>query len=77
VLGLQRAESPLHYVVGGALGQSVSLYYRMVRDTSAVGAPIKEPTMTLGEIRHDAGALLPGAVIRRHVLWRYSLVWRK
>ena len=77
VLGLQRAESPLHFVVGGALGQSVSLYYRMVRDTSAVGAPIKEPTMTLGEIRHIAGALLPGAVIRRHVLWRYSLVWRK
>ena len=77
VLGLHRAASPIHFVVRGAVGYPVSLFYRAVRKTSVVGAPIAEPAMTLEEIRERTGSLLPGAVIRRHVLWRYSLVWRK
>jgi ubiquinone/menaquinone biosynthesis C-methylase UbiE len=77
VLGLHRAASPLQFVVRGALAYPVSLYHRMVRDTSAVGAPIQDPTMTLGEIRRGADTLLPAALIRRRVLWRYSLVWTK
>jgi SAM-dependent methyltransferase len=32
---------------------------------------------TLAEIRSLAARLLPGAAIRRHLFWRYSLVWRK
>jgi SAM-dependent methyltransferase len=32
---------------------------------------------TLAEIRSLAARLLPGATIRRHLFWRYSLVWRK
>jgi len=32
---------------------------------------------TLAEVRSLAARLLPGAVIRRHLFWRYSLVWRK
>lgn len=32
--------------------------------------------MTLAEIRAQARELLPGAVIRRHLYWRYSLVYR-
>lgn len=32
---------------------------------------------TLAEIRSVASRLLPGATIRRHQFWRYSLVWRK
>jgi SAM-dependent methyltransferase len=31
----------------------------------------------LAEIRHLARRALPGARVRRHLLWRYSLVWRK
>jgi hypothetical protein len=31
----------------------------------------------LSEIRRLAGELLPGARVRRHLFWRYSLVWRK
>jgi SAM-dependent methyltransferase len=29
------------------------------------------------EIRRMASELLPGAILRRHLFWRYSLVWRK
>ncbi len=32
---------------------------------------------TLAEVRGVAGELLPGARVRRHLFWRYSLVWRK
>ena len=31
----------------------------------------------LGEVREVCRAVLPGAVVRRHLLWRYSIVWRK
>lgn len=41
------------------------------------GAPIADPDMTWGEVRDEALRLLPGAVFRRHLLWRYSIVWRK
>ena len=29
------------------------------------------------EVRRAAARLLPGAAVRTHLLWRYSLVWRK
>jgi SAM-dependent methyltransferase len=32
---------------------------------------------TLAELRALAERLLPGATVRRHLFWRYSLVWRK
>jgi SAM-dependent methyltransferase len=33
--------------------------------------------MKFAEIRRMASELLPGAILRRHLFWRYSLVWRK
>ncbi|MEO6090588.1 MAG: class I SAM-dependent methyltransferase [Umezawaea sp.] len=41
-----------------------------------VPAPVMQPRTTLEEIKRDADRLLPGAVIRRRVYWRYSLVYR-
>ncbi len=32
---------------------------------------------TVGEVRRVCADLLPGAQVRRHLLWRYSLVWHK
>jgi SAM-dependent methyltransferase len=32
---------------------------------------------TLAEVRALAERLLPGAAVRRHLFWRYSLIWRK
>lgn len=77
VLGLHRAQSFVHMGARGLAGYPVSLFYRMTRPTSHVGAPVRDPTMTLSEIRCEAGAQLPGAAIRRHLLWRYSLMWAK
>ncbi|HYO91878.1 MAG TPA: class I SAM-dependent methyltransferase [Pyrinomonadaceae bacterium] len=33
--------------------------------------------LTLREVRETCAELLPGASVRRHLLWRYSVIWRK
>ena len=33
--------------------------------------------LTLSQVRQLSAALLPGAQVKRHLLWRYSLIWRK
>lgn len=35
------------------------------------------PPVSYVDMRRLAGEVLPGARFRRHLLWRYSLVWRK
>ncbi|MCO1578947.1 class I SAM-dependent methyltransferase [Crossiella sp. SN42] len=38
-------------------------------------APVAQPRMTLAEIKREAQRLLPGAVIRRRLFWRYTLTY--
>jgi SAM-dependent methyltransferase len=38
--------------------------------------PIMDPQMSLPQLKQAAQRLLPGAVIRRHLYWRYSLIYR-
>lgn len=48
------------------------------RARNEVMAPVVwPPPHTYREIRRLAADLLPGVRYRRHLLWRYSLVWRK
>jgi hypothetical protein len=32
---------------------------------------------TLAGVRQVCERVLPGAEVRRHLLWRYSIIWRK
>jgi 2-polyprenyl-3-methyl-5-hydroxy-6-metoxy-1,4-benzoquinol methylase len=77
VIGLHRARTVVHAGARSLLGYPVSAFYRLTRPTARVGAPIRDPAMTLPEIRRGAEARLPGATIQRHVLWRYSMTWVK
>ena len=36
-----------------------------------------EVYLTLPEVREVCGRYLPGALVKRHLLWRYTVVWRK
>jgi ubiquinone/menaquinone biosynthesis C-methylase UbiE len=36
-----------------------------------------ESYLSLSEIRKTCASILPGAVVTRHLLWRYSIVWKK
>jgi ubiquinone/menaquinone biosynthesis C-methylase UbiE len=60
-----------------APGIPVGLAYRAVRGKSGSGAPIKDPEMTWAEVRATARRTLPGVRYRRHLLFRYSLLWSK
>ena len=54
----------------------ISLALRALRRPPRESLPLREPTMTLAELRRLAAASLPGAVIRRQLLWRYTLIYR-
>jgi ubiquinone/menaquinone biosynthesis C-methylase UbiE len=58
-------------------GIPVGLAYRAIRGKGGPGAPIMDPQMTWAEVRATARRLLPGVRYRRHLLFRYSLLWRK
>lgn len=49
---------------------------REPRRTDPVEAPtLWPPPMDWDAVRVTSSAMLPGVIYRRHVLWRYSLVW--
>jgi SAM-dependent methyltransferase len=74
VVGLANPSSPGDLAMG-ALGLPVSRWAHGRRGEWDAGVPLTDPTTTLGEIRAAARELLPGSRMRRHVYWRYSLVW--
>jgi SAM-dependent methyltransferase len=49
--------------------------YRRLGEGPAM--PIVDPALTIREVRRQAERALPGATVRRLVLWRYELRWRK
>jgi ubiquinone/menaquinone biosynthesis C-methylase UbiE len=76
VIGLA-ADGSFKDLVASAAGVPVNLFYRAVYHEGNSGAPIKDPDMTWGQVRATATTLLPAVRYRRHLLWRYSLLWRK
>jgi len=75
----------------GALGSAVAVPLNLLGRLRATGRLRPPPEVRaawqahvasdrfppLAEVRRAAAALLPGARLRRHLYWRYSLVWRK
>jgi ubiquinone/menaquinone biosynthesis C-methylase UbiE len=58
-------------------GLPVHWIYRALYRKGGSGPPVKDPEMTWAEVRATARSLLPGVRYRRHLMWRYSLLWRK
>jgi SAM-dependent methyltransferase len=76
VVGLAANGSPADYLIG-APGIPANLFYRALRGHGESGAPVKDPEMTWAQVHATARDVLPGVRYRRHLLWRYSLRWRK
>ncbi len=76
VVGLYRADG-LVDAAWSAVGMVASLAMRCVRGWHPMTARMASPEQTLREIRKEAGKLLPGVKVRRRVLFRYTLVWRR
>jgi ubiquinone/menaquinone biosynthesis C-methylase UbiE len=77
VVGLAADKSAGDRLVG-AVGIPSALFHRLTREKGGPGGmPIKEPDMSWREVRETARGILPGVRYRRHLMWRYSLLWRK
>jgi hypothetical protein len=50
---------------------------RYRREPDETGMPVKAPELTLRQVRQQVSEVLPGARVRRLLLWRYELVWHK
>ncbi|MEU5418465.1 class I SAM-dependent methyltransferase [Streptomyces sp. NPDC020799] len=78
IIGLARERTPLDWIISGAGVPAARLNARRHGGkTDPDGMPVRMPAMTWGQVRREAKRLLPGCRFRRHLLWRYSLVWDK
>jgi 2-polyprenyl-3-methyl-5-hydroxy-6-metoxy-1,4-benzoquinol methylase len=89
VVGLARGGSPVDValnvpaVIGTRLHLVASAHNRRRRATVQRTAQtyqspvIRPPPASYQDMRRLAGRILPGARYRRHLYWRYSLVWTK
>lgn len=76
LVGLYRSNAFGDYALAAAAFPA-SWILGCLRQRVEIGAPVQDPRETLGDIRTASDTLLPGAVLRRHLLFRYSLIWRK
>jgi SAM-dependent methyltransferase len=76
IVGLARSRSArdLFYDAMGALATRALRWRRRHWEHAA---PIVEPTASYTDVYRTASRLLPGCRLRRHVLFRYSIVWCK
>ncbi|MBO0790858.1 MAG: methyltransferase domain-containing protein [Ktedonobacteraceae bacterium] len=76
VLGLFREVSLADTAVS-VVAAPVNTFYALTRGWSSSGAPVKPANMSLREIHKTVSIHLPGARLRRLLLWRYLLTWQK
>ncbi len=76
VIGMGEKGSPADYLPDLA-AIPLHHYYKRIRGEGDPGCPKAEADMTWSQVRATARLILPGVRYRRHLLWRYSLVWDK
>jgi ubiquinone/menaquinone biosynthesis C-methylase UbiE len=77
IVGLARTRS-LMDLARDLAAVPVNLLLRARNGYVATSAPIIwPPPLTYAQMRRLAQELLPGVRYRRHLLWRYSLIWTK
>ncbi|MFE9005734.1 class I SAM-dependent methyltransferase [Streptomyces sp. NPDC007875] len=77
VVGLARNTLPKdlpHILAGVAVGTVHRARKGLWHHPSPIVWP---PPVTYPEMRAMAAEILPGSLYRRHLLWRYSIIWRK
>jgi 2-polyprenyl-3-methyl-5-hydroxy-6-metoxy-1,4-benzoquinol methylase len=77
VIGMAATRSPidLGFDLAGAIGTRLHKLTKTYWETSA--PKVLTMPYSYGHARRTARRLLPGVRYRRHILWRYSLVWTK
>ena len=76
VIGLYHMETFQDYAYA-AVALPMIWTLRFAHAISREELAIQDPKETLKQIRAVSRALLPGSILRQHLLSRYSLVWQK
>ena len=86
VVGLAKAESKADFAmdIASAVANPIMGMMKHPRPAEESGGtadqpvmPVRDPSETFAEIAAAAGALLPGASVRRRLFFRYSMRWDK
>lgn len=84
IIGLYREQSPIDYLYS-AVSVPLNFIYLQWHRASITRAnarysaivPTQPPQLSLMQIEKVAATTIPGFRLKRHFLWRYSLVWQK
>lgn len=76
VVGISANKTIADWAWAGRCAPAARMGSWLHRETHDIGVFVAEPGESLGEIRLVAGGVLPGAVIRRGLYYRYRLLWR-
>ncbi|MEU8395370.1 class I SAM-dependent methyltransferase [Nonomuraea sp. NPDC048892] len=77
VVGLARSTMPRD-LPGELAAVAANVLHRATKNHWEHPSPtVWPPPVTYPEMRALAAELLPGSAYRRHLMWRYSIVWRK
>ena len=76
VVGLSANKTLTDWTWAALCTPAARLGSRLHRETRNIGVTVAEPRDGLDDIRRVADELLPGAVIRRGLYYRYRLLWR-
>jgi SAM-dependent methyltransferase len=77
-LPVELAASAWHHLLG--LQLTLSGYRRhpeLRHDAHHAQMPVRDPQLNTRQVREQASTVLPDVRVRRLLLWRYLLVWRK
>jgi hypothetical protein len=87
IIGCYREATPADYardlgavplnMAANAIIRATARWYGSSPARQVGTAPVMDAQMTLPEIKREALGLLPGAVIRRRLYWRYSLIYHR
>lgn len=77
IVGLSANKTIADWTWAALCTPAARLGSRLHRETRNIGVAVAEPHDSLGEIRRVADDVLPGALVRRGLYYRYRLLWRK
>jgi SAM-dependent methyltransferase len=75
IIGLFRDATLIDFLWSAA-AFPISRYDRWTHRRRRTPPPLREPSMTLREVRDAAERILPGAAFKRRLFWRYTVIWR-
>ncbi|MEU4327460.1 class I SAM-dependent methyltransferase [Nonomuraea dietziae] len=77
VVGLAGNRTPLDWIISGAGLPAARFLAWRHGGKGGPAVPIEPPDLSWAQVRQASRTVLPGSRFRRHLLWRYSLIWER